>query len=262
MKKLLSSILQGLLLFVSASVLYSCQSGKPAPPEAGTLTAYYAKEEIKDESHDCKKGELYLDSNNPNARLVEQDNDNYKFKGEWAEEPEIWTVPKSMLEEKNYKMYQLSAEEIGSKAVFVSDKDCTARIFWSNINGHKYCSWDGKEVNWNETSRREECYILSVELINSWDGDKYLYEVELDESKGYFKLYQKKNVIDHEVIIGNIVGMWGTAGGWDNKKSAYSEDGKLLTDLWEIDGIPDELSIAYLADENALYINGDLYYRK
>lgn len=50
--------------------------------------------------------------------------------------------------------------------------------------------------------------------------------------------------------------------GWGYKRSAYSGDGKLLTDQWEIPDIPNELSIAYLAEENALYIDGVLYYRK
>lgn len=233
--------------------------------EVGTLTVYYAKEEIKVEKHGCEKGKLYYDSNNCDVRF-KSDDDNYIFECDVDDYDgvgvETWSIPKSKIEKKTYKMYQLSAKEIGSKAVFESDKGCTARIFWSNINGHKYYSWDGKDVNWNETSRYKECYVLSAELMSEEYGEKYPFEIQLDESQGYFKLYNKTSVLGKEVLIGKLEASWRNEEGWDYKKSAYSADGKLLADQWEIDGIPDELSIAYLAEENALYINGDIYYRK
>ena len=233
--------------------------------KAGTLTVYYAKEEIKAENHGCEKGKLYYDSNDWEVR-VKSDDDNFIFERDVDDYDgvgkESWSVPKSKIEMKTYKMHQLSAKEIGSKAEFVSNSGCTARIFWSNINGHKYYSWDGKEVRWDETSRHEECYVLSVEIISEEDGEKYPFEIQLDESQGHIKLYDKTSVAGQEVLIGRLEASWTNEEGWDYKKSAYSEDGKLLADQWEIDGIPDELSIAYLAEEDALYINGELYYRK
>ena len=166
-------------------------------------------------------------------------------------------------------MHHLSIQEIGSRAVFVSDKGCTAKIFWSNGNGHKYCSWDGKETNWGETNRYYECYVLSVELISPQSGEKYLFEEQLDESQGYLKIYHKPligqldgSIKQQEILIGSLADSWVNERGWDDKKSAYSPDGNLLSNQWECDGIPYELSIAYLAEEEALYINGDLYYRK
>jgi hypothetical protein len=249
---------------VVACVLCSCGS-KQTSPEVGTLTVYYAKEEIKDENHGCGKGKLYHDSNDCEVR-VKSDDENYIFERDVDDYDgvgkESWSVPKSKIEMKTYKMYQLSASEIGSKAEFVSDNGCIARIFFSDINGHKFCSYDGKEVKWSETNRYKECYVLSVEYISRWDGQKYLYEQQLDESKGYFKLYEKQQDLGDNVIIGNISSIWTNEEGWDYRKSAYNEEGKLLADQWEIDGISDNYSIAYLADENAIYFNGTLYYRK
>lgn len=252
------------MLLLYLSVAGSCQVGKQMPPEVGTLTVFYAKEKIKEEYREYEKGDIYYDSNNRNNLGVElkSDNDNYVF-----EEPidgidgtNIRSVPKSKLEKKTYKMYQLPVQEIGSKAVFVSDKGCTARIFWSNANGHKYYSWDGKEVEWYASYRNDECYVLSVELISS--GEKYLFEEQLEERQGYLRLYIKP-LLNNELLIGNLDDYWLNAEGWErNMKSAYNSEGYLLVDQWAIDGIPNEISIAYLAEENALYIDGDLYYRK
>lgn len=265
MKKMVINTFETALALLPVFVIISCKDNKTIPPQVGTLTVYYAKEEIKDDNHSCEKGKMYYDSNNCDVRF-KSDDDNYIFEYD-LDDPdgvgvESWSIPKSKIEKKTYKMYQLSAQEIGSKAIFVSDKGCRASIFWSNINGHKYCSWDGKEVNWNETARYNECYVLSADIISKWDGEHYLFEIQLDESQGYIKLYDKISVSGQEVMIGKLVASWTNEEGWDYKKSAYSADGKLLADQWEIDGIPDELSIAYLAEENALYIEGDLYYRK
>lgn len=246
---------------IGGGYYYLHQVIKPTPRERGMLIAYYAKENIENENHGCKKGELYYDSNDCEVRFKEN-NDNYIFE-EDVDDPdgvgiESWSVPKSKIEKKIYKMSQLSVEIVGSKAVFVSDKGCTARIFWSNINGHKYCSWDGKETYRSETNKYKECYVLSAELIDSEDGHKYLFEEQLTESQGFIKLYTEWE----DYLVGKLGDTWMDAEGWDYKKSAYNADGQLLTDQWAIDGIADELSIAYLEEENALYINGDLYYRK
>ena len=165
-------------------------------------------------------------------------------------------------EKKTYKMYQLSAQDIGSRAVFASENGYIARIFWSNINGHHYCSIVDQEVDWENTYRYDECYVLSVEYSSKGDGEISWFEVPLDESHGYIKLYGKHNLFEHEVLIGKLYESWVSNVEWGYNRSAYSDDGKLLTDQWRVDGFPNELSIAYLAEENALYIDGVLYYRK
>ena len=265
MKKINSIILKIALLFACVLAFNSCQFGKSDAPEVGTLTVYYAKEDFEAENYECKKGQLYYDSNNYDVSF-KSDDDNYIFEREMDDPDgnsvESWSVPKSKIDKKTYKMYLLSAKEIGNKAVFVSDKGCTARIFWSNINGHHFCSWDGKEIKWDYTSRYNECYVLSIEI--NWNGNKYLFEEPLDESQGYVKLYFKP-FIGQDLQVGKLEERWINKKGWDdddNNKTAYSEDGKLLTDQWEVADLGVELSIAYLADENALYINGDLYYRQ
>lgn len=234
-------------------------------PVVGTLTVLYAKEEIRDENHGCKKGELYYDSNDYEVSFREDD-DNFIFE-RWVDDYDgdgidTWSIPKSKLEKKTYKMYQLSAQDIGSKAVFISENGSTARIFWSNINGHYFCSWDGQEVEWDYTNRYDECYVLSVEYNSERDGVISWFEEPLDESHGFIRLYRKHNRFDQEVQIGRLEESWINKEGWGDNRSAYSEDGKLLTDQWGIPGIPNELSIAYLAEENALYIDGVLYYRR
>lgn len=263
MKRLSFNIMQTALLlcvFISSS----CQKGKPTTPEIGTLTVFHAKEKIEGEHLGCEKGQLYFDSNDSDVRF-KSDDDNYVFEIDAdsydGARVESWSVPKSKLDKKTYKMYQLSAREIGSKAVFVSNNGCTASIFLSNINGHKFCSWDGKEVKWDYTNMYAECYVLSAEIINRWDGEKFIFEEPLDENQGFFKLYFKP-FIGEDLQIGKLEDNWINKEGWSNNISAYSDDGKLLTDQWQCDGIPDEISIAYLAEENALYIDGNLYFRK
>ena len=260
MKKVSLIILKTAFL-LCVSVIISCQDSKKLPPEVGQLTVYYAKEDIKIEYYECAKGERYYDSYNFEIN-VREDNDNYIFEKD-VDDPdglgkESWSIPKSKIEKKIYKTYQLPAEQISSKIVFVSEKGCTASIFWSHINGHKYYSWGGKEEKWEATSRYDECFVLSAEVLDY--GQKYLFEEQLDESHGFIKIYRKP-FIGQELLIGQLYENWTDADGWGNR-SAYSADGKLLTDQWEIVDIPNEISIAYLAEENALYINGDLYYKK
>lgn len=260
MKKFVLNILQTAFLFC-VSVTSSGQISERVAPQVGTLTVYYAKEDFEIDDFSYKKGQLYYDSNNLDVRFKSDDN-NYIFECDVDNYDGVgiksWSIPKYKLEKKTYKMSQLSIKEIGSKAVFVSNKGCTANIFLSKINGHKYRSWDGKEVNLKETSRHNECYVLSAEKISEWDGEKYPHEVQLDINQGFIKLYVNQGGI----MIGKLVEFWTNEEGWDYKKSAYSMDGKLLADQWENDGIPEEISIAYIAEENALYIDGDLYYRK
>ena len=157
-------------------------------------------------------------------------------------------------------MNQLTPSVIDRQAFFEAENGCVAKIFWSNINGHRFYNWNGKEEKYNEEERYKECFVLSAELLSPWDNSKYLFEEQLNEKSGYIELYceNKYRQLDHP--IGFIEESWCNREGYDFKKSAYDKDGKLLVDQWEIDGIPDYISIAYIADEDALYINGILYY--
>lgn len=170
-----------------------------------------------------------------------------------------WLLPKSKLEKRVYKMNKLEVKDVGKGIKFVSDEGFVARIFWSNINGHGYYSWGGQERIWREENKYEECYVLSVEYHSPWDEKKHIIEEPLDEKKGCINLYRD---INQKVQVGIILAQWYNKEGWDDSKSAYSEDGKLLVDQWENDGILDDISIAYIAEKNALYVEGELYYKK
>ena len=256
------------------SIVCSCGSFcKKSAPEVGTLTAYYAKEDFKvGEYEEYKKGQLICDSNDPMNRIVDQDDNNYKYEGNDTGEYYSWLLPKSKVEKKTYTMNQLSPENVGDKACFVAGNGCVAKIFWSNINGHQYCSWDGKKVDYRSMCIYSECYVLSVEKVSFYDGNKYLFEEQLNEKKGYFAFYSGNSGYAGEIVdpsdinyregqIGYLEEGWYNKEGWDSHKTAYNDDGKLLVDQWEADGIPDNISIAYIADEDALYIDGVLYYR-
>lgn len=254
-------------------ICISCSSQKkPAAPVVGTLTAYYAKENFNAGDIEYKKGQLICDSNDPINRVVEQDDEYYKYEGDDTGEYYSWLLPKSKVEKKTYTMNQLSVENVGLKANYVSEDACAARIFWSTINGHKYYGYDGEEELWRETERLSECYVLSAEFISVWDGKKYFFEDQLEEKRGNIKLYAENrfalgstNPSDcryREGLIGFIEERWNNQEGWDYTKTAFSDEGKLLADQWEIADIPDYISIAYIGALDALYINGVIYYRK
>lgn len=251
------------------SVLCSCgNSSSSQAEEVGMLTAYYATEDFKTENGpEYKKGQLICDSNDPINRIVEQDGNNYRYEGDETGAEYSWLLPKSKVEKKTYKMNQLPVNSIGDKAYFVSESGCVARIFWSNSNGHHFFNWNGKEEQYREEIRYKECYVLSVELINFFNNKKYIFEEQLEEKRGSLRFYvdyggeDPNNCRYRECPIGLIEEEWCNKEGWDANKSAYDADGKLLVDQWESSDIPDEISIAYIADLDALYINGILYYR-
>ena len=67
-------------------------------------------------------------------------------------------------------------------------------------------------------------------------------------------------------MIGHLSDIWCNDPGWEDDESSsnYDEKGRLLRNLYEKDGYPSyiEISIAYIASLDALYVNGKLYYRK
>ena len=236
---------------------------KTEVPVVGMLTAYYATENFGWDTLyvKYKKGQLICDSNNPDSWIEEEDEGNYRYgMAEW--EGGFCLLPKSKVEKKTFTMNQLTASDIGDKAVFVAEDGCIARFFWSNINGHGFFSWDGEEEKYQDEERCKECYVLSVEYVDSYDGEKHLFEEQLEEARGSIKLYSNIPYSERETPIGLIIDHWYPKEGWGYEKTSYSDDGKLLVDQWEADdGIPDEISIAYIAELNALYVNGQLYYR-
>lgn len=260
--------LMALLLVVFS--LCSCQSEKNIPV-VGTLTAYYALENFKAGDEEYKKGQLICDSNDPMNIIVSEDEDNYKYKGDNTGEEYSWMLPKSKVEKKTYTMNQLTAFDIGDKAYFVAENGCMARIFWSNINGHRYYNWSGDEEDYDNEKRYNECFVLSVEYVSSFDNKKYLFEEQLAEKRGCIDLYRKNPYAGDNIdpsncryrhgLIGFVEEAWYNKEGWDYTKSAYDKDGKLLVDQLREDGVPTYISIAYIAEEDALYINGTLYRR-
>ena len=227
---------------------------------AGTLTAYYAKNDIQ--KYYIKKGQLICDSNTPTHRMVEVDDNNYKHEG--YDRGRYWSVsyPKAEVTKKEYTMHQLTINDIGDKSVFVSNEGGKATIFRSKINGHHYLGYDG-EVDWEETNNHKECYVVSIRSSNysieqplrEKGGVIDFYDGNRDDLPNYWNRYQ-------EGIIGIISDMWWSGENWAYE-SAYDEYGNLLVDQRPFDdGIPRFISIAYIADFDALYISGDLYYRK
>jgi len=251
------------------------QSDKAVRPalEVGVLTAYYATESYTDgNGMEYKKGQLVCDSNDPLNRIVEADSKNYRYEGDDTGENYSWLIPKSKLKKVTFKMNELSYADVDGNATFVSANGCVARIFFSKINGHSYCNWEGKEENRPATDLLRECYVLSAEIISPYDQQKYLFEEQLEERHGFIGLYRENryamgdtdpsNCRYREGRIGFVEETWCNPEDWEEQKSAFDKDGNLLTDQWEVADIADYISVAYIADKKALYIKGELYYRK
>lgn len=257
-------------MVIAVCILCSCESEKKVPV-VGVLTAYYALEDFNADGSEYKKGQLICDSNDPMNRIVDKNADNYKYEGDDGGELYSWLLPKSKVEKKTYTMNQLTAYDIGDKAYFVAENGCVARIFWSNINGHRYFNWNGEEEKYRDEERYKECFVLSVEYVSPYNNEKKLFEEQLEEKQGSIELYCKNRFAGDGIdstdcrfrkgLIGFVEESWYNKEGWGYDKTAYDGDGNLLVDQWEVDGIADYISIAYIADLNALYVNGQLYYR-
>ena len=248
-------------MFVLMSVSCSCDK-KEVAPEAGILTAYYAKEDFSANEREYKKGELICDSNDPLNHISDEDDNNYRYSGDDGGDPYSWLLPKSKVEKKSYKMNHLTPSDIDGRAYFKAENGCVARIFWSNSNGHKFYNWNGKEEQYRDEERYKECFVLSAEILSPWDNSKHLFEEQLNEKLGNIELYCENKYRQYDHVIGFVEESWYNKEGYGDEKSAYDKDGKLLVDQWEIDGIPEYISIAYIAKEDALYINGTLYYKR
>ena len=238
--------------------------------KVGTLNAYYAKEDIED----FKKGQLICDSNDPINRIVDYNTTHYKYEGDDTGEYYSYLLPKSKVDKKTYTMYQLPVALIGKRAVFVSNEGDSAKIFQSNINKHKYWDYDiingeyKKRISYEETDKHSACYVLSIIFPNG-----YLFEQPLEEQLSNVRLYRKNpygggvapsDCRYREGEIGIIEDNWiiDNYDEWPKGKSAYDAYGRLIVDLCEIDGISSPISIAFIAENDALYVDGCLYYRK
>ncbi len=267
------------MLVVLTAILQAChdkQSEIQPTPAVGTLTAYYATEDLKDldTEMEFKKGNLICDSNDPINRMVDQDSANYKYEGDDTGEYYSFIIPKSKVEKRTYTMNQLPTEIIGEKKEFVAENGLKASIFLSKRNGHQYYFWNSESgetyVDEEKTALHDQCYVLSVEL-NSF-GEKTLFEDQLETDSTYLRLYCKSRFDAEDSTPDNCRYREGLIGfieeAWYNEdapygQSNYNEAGELQYDQYTTDGsIPEYISIAYIADLNALYVNGVLYFAK
>ena len=62
--------------------------------------------------------------------------------------------------------------------------------------------------------------------------------------------------------MGLLEERWAAPEGYEYGVSAYDQAGNLLVDAMRVLDIPTTLSIAYIESEDALYVDGTLYYRR
>ena len=232
----------------------------------GTLTAYYAKVAL----NDYTKGKLIVDSNDPFNRIVSVNATSYRYEGDDGGGDYSSLIPKAKVLKRVYKMSPLPVALVGKRMTFVSSKGLKATIFMSYANGHSFYNYDGTEKDAAATAAHQKCYVLSVQIpsINPDEGS-YRFEEQLDVEDGNIRLYQMSRFTDNTVKnlryrpnkIGFIEEQWVTPENYPYDRSAFDENGRLLADQWKMADIPDYISVAYIADINALYVNGELYYR-
>lgn len=234
--------------------------------EVGTLTSYYATAAFDR----FKKGDLVCDSNDPMNRIVELNASFYKYEGDDTGEYYSSNYLKSNINKVVYTMSQLPVSMIGDKAIFKSEDGSMAKIFKSDNNGHKFYVWNDEfepVLSMEETRCHDGCYVLSNEFYSEWQEGKACFEAHLEVKNGNIDLYRQNPYYDNDRkgcryrpgLIGFVEETWWNKEGWEGRK--YGDDGKLLVDQYEVGGIPEYCSIAYIADKDALYINGTLYYR-
>ena len=228
----------------------------------GTLTVYYAKTTINTNNYGSfLPGQLITDSNNSNYQIKKYNNAKYKLEIEYNDSPESLLVPKSNVDVKQYTMNKLPVDAIGQRAVFKTKDGLIVKIFKSHNNGHKYCDTDGGSAPASWTSEHEGCYVISGEIPQWWTSDgKQLFEDQLSVADGFLNIYTTS---DNGKIIGLLNEQWTNTTSWGDEQSAFDNNGNLLCDQWSTEGyFANYHSIAYLASEDALYINGKLYYRQ
>lgn len=234
-------------------------------PEAGTLTAYYATEDIYDQPSDrhFKKGDLISDDNDPFNKVLDYDADNYKFLPEEAEDGSVYgdfIFPKSKAEKKVFTQNQLTTELVGDRAVFKDKDGNEAVIFKSNRNGQTLYTmnsekWEFEPAPEEVLKKYDNCYVITAHFS---DG---LFEEPLETEGNIIKLYLTGDDPANPTYRGQIEDGWYNKGDWDYRKSAYDENGNLLVSQERTVDIPVEHSVAYIGSLDALYVDGTLYYR-
>lgn len=257
---------------VNSDSLAVVTSNEEDEPEAvGTLTLYYVSEDFQakafcgDEDspvwmRDFKKGDNFQSVGVDYEYTVEEYNNQlYRvYEDVFNGERMIYLIPKDKISMETYTINRLPVSKVGHELTFVSEDGKIARIFKSDINGHKFYAEDGSiDATYNN------CYVL--QLKSKFEGKDRFEEIPLTEQEGFIKLYNDERYPDDSSIIGIRSGDWHPKDlDFSYSYSSYSEDGKLLYDqVYSRDEIDDRwMNIAYIASIDALYIDGILYYRK
>ena len=240
----------------------------------GTLTAYYAKANF---SH-YKKGQLIVDTNDPINRMVKYSKTKYKYEGDNTGVYYSERILKSNVIVKTYKMSDLPVALVCDGAIFRSDDGYEVRIFPANAAGHLFKGVDYEDnfrlfVDEAQTAAHQHHYVISGQLKKPYISDGLFFEDPLEVENGNIKLYRKASEVGYGCDIkgnlryrpykmGFIEDKWTPPEEYGYEKSAYNAKGDLLTDLQVITDIPEYLSIAWIEEENALYIDGTLYYKQ
>lgn len=241
----------------------------------GKLTAYYANCDFDNYT----QGQLIVDTNDPINRMVDYSTTKYKYEGDDTGEYYSSLILKSRVTVKQYQMSPLPVELVKDGATFVSKDGNEVRIFLANINGHKFYQYsdDGefnKYYDAAQTRAHQQYYVISYQFKNDFCPDGCIFEDPLEVEDGNIKLYvdgkelrycsfvEPGDVRYRPYMLGFLEEQWSPADEEYLDKSAYDDQGNLLTDVEEVVDIPSYFSIAYIADEDALYINGKLHYRQ
>ena len=257
-----------LLLSVCLPMLLSAQ---------GKLTAYYANVAFDD----YKEGQLIVDTNDPLNRIVDHSQTKFKFEGDDTGEYYSHLILKSYVTVKEYDMSPLPVEMVQNDATFVSRDGYVVRIFSACANGHSFYSYNTDDGEFNlfydavQTAAHQEYYVLSGMIKTPYEPDYgFFFEEPLEVVDGNIKLYVDGSEIRYVSVddptyvryrpykMGFLEEAWTAPEGYEYGKSAYDDSGNLMVDPVSVIDIPTYLSIAYIGAEDALYIDGTLYYRQ
>lgn len=239
----------------------------------GTLTAYYSN--VTNDTY--KKGQLIVDTNDPINRMVNYNKTKYKYEGDESGGYYSSLILKSQVTVKKYQMSPLPVEAVGERAVFRSSDGYEVSIFKAHANGHRFLTRNGDSFdmiyNAEQTRAHQEFYALVGTIKTFYSDEGFLFQQPLEVENGRIKLYVKgtdlhycndvKGTVRYRpYMLGFVEECWSVPEAFGYDVVAYDANGNLLTDLQETVDIPTYLSIAWIEAENALYINGTLYYKQ
>lgn len=239
----------------------------------GQLTAYYAKVDIEN----YEKGQLIVDTNDPINRMVDFNKSLYRYEGDEGDEQGYYILfDKSQITVKKYQMSPLPVKLVRGGATFQSRDGFEIRIFPANANGHVFYGLDDDfqpYVDAEQTAAHQHYYVLSGRFQCAFDPDGFFFEEPLEVEDGNIKLYicgteigytsdDPDNVRNRPYMMGFLEEEWSAPEDYEYGVSAYDGAGNLLVDATRIVDIPTSLSIAYIEAEDALYVDGTLYYRQ